>query len=354
LAYPTPSPLQIIPEPTLTEIKEPTEIPGKKNNERYFDTSPGTRTSSPVLCSGSLKKPVSFQNVFQILFFRHEFIHFPSITPCRAMSPVSSMNMVTSRDGTRIAFEKHGRGPALIIVLGALCDRNFASTPHLVEVLAHDFTVYNYDRRGKGDSGDTQPYAVEREIEDIEAMIDATNGEAYLYGHSSGGALALHAAAKPGSRIKKLALYEVPYNDDPQAKSAWKGYISQLTRLLAEGNRGDAVALFMQYTGMTARQIGGMRKAPIWPAMEMAAHTLAYDHMAILGQEAAVPPELVARVTVPALVMSGSASFPFMKTTAEILSTIMPNASLQILDGQTHDVSPEALAPLLVEFFQDP
>jgi len=197
------------------------------------------------------------------------------------------------------------------------------------------------------------PYAVEREIEDIEAMIDAAGGEAYLYGHSSGGALALHSAAKPGSRIKKLALYEVPYNDDPQAKSAWKGYISRLTTLLAEGNRGDAVVLFMQYTGMTAGQIAGMRKSPVWAAMEAAAPTLAYDHTAILGREASVPAGLVARVTVPVLVMSGSASFPFMKTTAEILSTIMPNASLQILDGQTHDVSAEALAPLLVEFFQD-
>ncbi len=264
------------------------------------------------------------------------------------------MNMVTSRDGTRIVYEKHGRGPALIIVLGALCDRNFASTPQLVEVLAHNFTVYNYDRRGKGDSGDTQPYAVEREIEDIEAIIDAADGMAYLYGHSSGGALALHAAAKPGTRIKQLAVYEVPYNDDPQAKSAWKSYISRLTTLLAEGNRGDAVALFMQYAGMTAGQIAGMRKAPFWPAMEAAAHTLAYDHTAVLGREAAVPIELVARVKVPVLVMSGSASFPFMKTTAEILSTIMPHASLQILDGQTHDVSPEALAPLLVEFFQHP
>jgi pimeloyl-ACP methyl ester carboxylesterase len=263
------------------------------------------------------------------------------------------MNTVTSRDGTRIAYEKHGRGPAIIIVSGALCDRNFASMPHLVEVLAHDFTVYNYDRRGKGDSGDTQPYAVEREIEDIEAMIDAAGGETYLYGHSSGGALALHAAAEPGSRIKKLALYEVPYNDDPQAKSAWKSYISRLTTLLAEGNRGDAVALFMQFTGMTAGQIAGIRKSPVWAAMEAAAPTLAYDHTAILGREASVPVGLVTRVTVPVLVMSGSASFPFMKTTAEILSTLMPNASLQILDGQTHDVSPEALAPLLVEFFQD-
>ena len=262
------------------------------------------------------------------------------------------MKTVTSRDGTRIAYEKHGRGPALIIVLGALCDRNFASTPHLVDLLATDFTVYNYDRRGKGDSGDTQPYAVEHEIEDIEALIDAADGEANVYGHSSGGALALQAAAKPGSRITQLALYEVPYNDDPQGKSAWRGYISRLTGLLADGKNGDAVALFMRYTGMSAGQVAGMRQSPVWPAMEAIGHTLAYDHTAILGPEAAIPTDLAARVRIPTLVMSGGASFPFMKATAGTLSKIIPRARLQILDGQTHDVSPEALAPLLVEFFQ--
>jgi pimeloyl-ACP methyl ester carboxylesterase len=259
---------------------------------------------------------------------------------------------VISRDGTRIAYEKHGSGPALIIVLGALCDRNFASTPFFIQLLAKNFTVYNYDRRGKGDSGDTQPYTVEREIEDIEILIDATGGGANVYGHSSGGALALLAAAKPGARIKRLALYEVPYNDDPQGKSAWRGYISRLTGLLADGKNGDAVALFMRYTGMSAGQVAAMRQSPVWPAMEAAGHTLAYDHTAILGQEAAIPTDIVARVRVPTLVMSGGASFPFMKATAETLSKIMPHARLQILDGQTHEVSPEALAPVLVEFFR--
>ncbi len=262
------------------------------------------------------------------------------------------MQTVTSRDGTKIAYEKHGSGPAVIIVLGALGDRNSASTPQLVELLARDFTVYNYDRRGKGDSGDTQPYAVEREIEDIEALIDAAGGEAYVYGHSSGAALALLAAAKPGSRVKQLALYDVPYNEDSQGKAAWKGYISRLTGLLADSKNGDAVALFLQYTGLSAEQVAGMRRTPFWPAMEAAGHTLAYDHTAILGQEAAIPTDRAAGVTVPTLVMSGGASFPFMRATAERLSKIMPHARLRVLKGQTHDVSPEALAPVLAEFFQ--
>ena len=230
------------------------------------------------------------------------------------------MRTVTSRDGTKIAYEKHGSGPALIIVLGVLGGRTSASTPQLVELLAKDFTVYAYDRRGKGDSGDTQPYAVEREIEDLEAVIDAAGGEAYVYGHSSGGALALLAAAELGSKVRKLALYEVPYNEDPQGKAAWKDYISRLTRLLDDGKNGDAVALFLQYTGLSAEQVAGMRQAPFWPAMEAAGHTLAYDHAAILGPEAAIPTDRAAGVTVPALVMSGGASFPFMKATAERLS----------------------------------
>lgn len=264
------------------------------------------------------------------------------------------MSTIISKDGTRIAYEKHGNGPPLIVVLGALSNRTFGSTPRLTELLAKDFTVYNYDRRGRGDSGDTQPYAVEREIEDIEALIETGEGEAYIYGHSSGGALALHAAAELGNKVIKLALYEVPYNDDPQAKSAWKAYITQLTMLLDDGKNGDAVALFMQYTGIPAMQIAGIRNAPFWPVMERMGHTLAYDHTALLGQDAAIPISLAARVKIQTLIMSGGSSFPFMKTTAETLSTIMPHARFQILVGQTHDISPDALAPVLLEFFRYP
>jgi len=262
------------------------------------------------------------------------------------------METVTSKDSTKIAFEKRGDGPALIIVPGALADHTMAAVPQLAEMLAQDFTVYDYDRRGKGQSGNTLPYAVEREIEDLEALIDKAGGEAYVYGHSSGAALALQAAARPDSRIRKLALYETPYNDDPRARARWRGYIVQLTRLLAEGRKGEALELFLQYMGTLAEQVEVMRHAPFWPAMEAASPTLAYDHTAILGDEAAVPRDIAVRVTIPTLVMAGGASFPFMRTTAETLRSILPHARLQILEGQTHEVSPTALAPVLREFFR--
>ncbi len=262
------------------------------------------------------------------------------------------MEPVTSKDGTKIAFEKRGNGPALIIVFGALADHTMAGGPQLAEMLAQDFTVYDYDRRGKGQSGDTLPYAVEREIEDLEVLIGMAGGGAYVYGHSSGAALALQAAARPGSRIRKLALYEIPYNDDPQAKTRWKVYIAQLSRLLAEGKKGDAVTLFLQYMGTPAEQVEGIRHSPFWPAMEAASHTLAYDHTAILGDEAAVPRDIAGRVTIPTLVMAGRNGVPSMRKTAETLRSLIPHARLRILEGQTHEVSPAALAPVLREFFR--
>jgi pimeloyl-ACP methyl ester carboxylesterase len=261
------------------------------------------------------------------------------------------MDTVISQDGTKIAYDKQGEGPALILVDGALCTRSTGSKPKLVSLLAPHFTVYSYDRRGRGDSGDSSPYAVEQEIEDIGALIDEAGGTAYLYGHSSGGSLALEAAVKIGGKVSKLAVYEAPYNDDPQAQRAWGEYIEQLTEALAANRRGDAVALFMKYVGVPAEQVDGMRGTPFWPNLEAIAPTLAYDHTAILGQDASVPTQRAARVLVPALVMNGGASYPFMYDTARALSRAMPHAELRTLEGQTHEVNPETLAPVLVEFF---
>jgi pimeloyl-ACP methyl ester carboxylesterase len=261
------------------------------------------------------------------------------------------MNTVTSKDGTRIAYDKVGDGPAVILVGGALSARQSWSGPDLAQRLAPHFTVYNYDRRGRGDSGDTLPYAVAREIEDLEALIDAAGGAAALYGHSSGGSLALEAAAALGRKVSRVAVYEAPYDDAPQARQAWQGYIRQLTELLAAGRRGDAVALFMQYVGTPAAQIAGMRQAPFWRGLEALAPTLAYDHTAILGADPAVPFERVAGITAPALVMAGDASAPFLLVTAQTLSQAMPHARLRTLSGQTHNVSSEVLAPVLAEFF---
>lgn len=260
------------------------------------------------------------------------------------------MGTVRSKDGTAIAFDEQGHGPALILVDGALDTRSSGSKPELAKLLAQHFTVHSYDRRGRGDSGDTMPYAVDREIEDIEALIDRAGGSAFVYGHSSGACLALDATVKLGNTVKRLAMYEAPYNDDPPARQAWGDYIRDLTEALASDRRGDAVALFMALVGMPAAQIEGMRHAPVWGGMEAIAPTLAYDQRAI-GNDRSVPTERAALVKVPTLVMNGGDGAPFMLETATTLSKAIPAAKLSTLPGQTHAVHPEALAPVLVEFF---
>ena len=261
------------------------------------------------------------------------------------------MNTISSRDGTTISYEKQGDGPAVILVDGALSVYSSGGKWELAKRLASRLTVYGYDRRGRGGSGDTLPYAVDREIADIEALIDDAGGSAFLYGHSSGASLGMLAAVKLGGKVSRLAMYEAPYNDEPDAQQAWAGYLKGLGVALADGRRGDAVALFMRYVGTPADQVDAMRAAPFWPGMEAVAPTLAYDHAAIQGPANSVPTDVAARVTVPTLVLSGGASFPFMRDTARALSEAMPHSELRTLDGQTHDVSPGALAPVLLEFF---
>jgi len=261
------------------------------------------------------------------------------------------MNTLSSHDGTTIAYRKRGEGPALILVDGALTVHSAGSRSELASLLAPHFTVYGFDRRGRGESGDTLPYAVDREIDDIEALIDRAGGSAFLYGHSSGGPLAMRAAIRLGGKVRKIAMYEAPYNNDPGAQESWSQYLSQLRQALAEGRRGDAVALFMRLAGTPAEQVDGMRRAPFWPAMEAVAPTLAYDHAAILGEPWSVPAELAARVSVPALVMAGDAGLRFMPDAARVLSQAIPQGQLRMLEGQTHVVDPGVLAPVLVEFF---
>ena len=259
------------------------------------------------------------------------------------------MKKVYSKDGTPIAFDQLGQGPALILVAGAL--NTHADWTSKAACLAPHFSVFNYDRRGRGESGDTAPYAVEREIEDLDALITEAGGPAFVFGHSSGAALALEAAASLGEKVEKLAIYEAPYNDESEAKLAWRTYIQQLTELLAANRRGDAVALFMQYVGTPAEQIEAMRQAPMWPPLEAIAPTLAYDHTAILGKDNAVPTERAAHVLVPTLVMNGGASYPFMYETARTLSKAIPHARLRTLEGQGHGPADDVLASALNEFF---
>ncbi len=256
------------------------------------------------------------------------------------------MKKVISKDGTPIAFDQLGQGPAVILVCGGSVDRR--SNAPLGSLLAEHFTVFNYDRRGRGDSGDTAPYAVEREIEDINAVITAAGGSAFLYGTSSGAALALEAAAS-GLAITKLALWEPPFILDerrrPPADTA-KIY----TELVSAGRRGDAVEFFMaKVVGLPAEFVAEARKAPWWPAQEALAHTLAYD-ATIMG-DYSLPTKRAASVTAPTLVIAGGADFPWMRDTAQALADTLPNAQRRTLEGQTHDVAPDALAPVLVEFF---
>jgi pimeloyl-ACP methyl ester carboxylesterase len=263
------------------------------------------------------------------------------------------MEKVFSKDGTTIGFDRSGTGPAVILVAGALQYRAFdQGMKQLADLLSEHFTVINYDRRGRGASTDTLPYSLEREIEDIEALIDAVGGSASLYGISSGGALAMQAALQLRSKVKKLAIYEVPYNSDPTAMQAWNQYVNELRELLAANRKGDAVALFMRYVGAPVEQVEGMRQQPIWALFESIAPTLAYDHIGALGEDAAVPVERAARVLVPTLLISGGASFPFMRETANTLANAIPNAQQHTLEGQSHEVSAQALAPVLIEFFK--
>ena len=260
------------------------------------------------------------------------------------------MKQVQSADGTTIAYDQIGKGPAVILVDGALGSQADGFLVPLATGLSPHFTVITYDRRGRGESTDMQPFALEREIEDIEALINEAGGEAFLYGISSGAALALEATIKLGHKVKKLALYEPPYNDDETARLALRNYKQQLAEVLAEGRKGDALALFMMLVGMPPEHLEGARKLPMWPMWEAVAHTLPYD-AAALGEDGSVPTEKAARVPVPTLVMDGSASFPFMNTTAVALAKAIPNGEHRTLEGQTHEVEAKVLAPALVEFF---
>ena len=256
------------------------------------------------------------------------------------------MDTVTSRDGTTIAFDRLGDGPPVVLVSGGSVDRG--SNASLAEVLARRFSVYNYDRRGRGPSGDTQPYAVQREIEDIEAVIAAAGGSAGLYGSSSGAALALEAAAA-GAAVTKLALWEPPYigeghpRPDPDTASIYR-------RFVADGRRGDAVEYFMaKVVGMPAEFVEFARSQPWWPAQEALAHTLAYD-AEIMG-DYTIPTERIAAVTIPTLVLTGGASFDWMVETGRAIVAALPNGRHQSLEGQSHDVSADVLGPVLAEFF---
>src|SRR5688572_7412893 len=258
---------------------------------------------------------------------------------------------VVSKDATRIAYEKSGKGPNLIVVNGALSYRKSKGVKELVDKLAQDFTVTSYDRRGRGKSGDTKPYHVEKEIEDIEALIDEAGGTAYLFGVSSGAALALNAANKLGQgKILKLALYEPPFGfAKVMGQKEYDDEKNKINELVGANKPGDAIAVFFQSLKTPADQIEAMKKSPEWNDMESVGHTLVYD-FEILG-DGNIPLSLAKNVNVPTLILDGEKSFDFMHSTADMLAKNIPNAKRKTLKGQTHELSPDVIAPVLKEFF---
>ena len=265
------------------------------------------------------------------------------------------MEQVTSKDGTKIAFDRSGEGPPIILVGGALNTRSFGPNGSLVPLLARHFTVVNYDRRGKGDSGDTQPWAVEREIEDIEALIEASGGSAYVYGISSGAAIALEAASR-GLAIEKLALYEAPFIVDDSHSPLADDYLARLEGLVAQGRRSDAIRLFMREgVGLPAVFVALMRFMPAWSKLRAVAHTLPYDAAIVYDYQKGqpLPTDLWASATMPTLAAVGGKSPDWMRHAMRELADVLPNARHHTLEGQTHIVKAEILAPVLVEFFDN-
>jgi pimeloyl-ACP methyl ester carboxylesterase len=264
------------------------------------------------------------------------------------------MNRVTSSDATTIAFDRSGEGPAIILVGGAIQHRAIDErTTALAALLARRFTVFHYDRRGRGDSLDTPPYAVGREVDDIAALIDDAGGSASLFGMSSGAVLALDAAAR-GLAVSKLALYEPPFIVDDSRPPLPEDYVEQLTEMTSTGRPGDAVAYFMtEGMGMPPDTVAPMRDAPFWPAIEAVAHTLAYDGTIMRGTMGGgpLPATRWASVTVPALVMDGGDSPAYQRNAVRALADLLPGAQRRTLEGQTHEVDPALLAPVLEVFF---
>ena len=265
------------------------------------------------------------------------------------------MQTVTSPDGTTIAYDTYGSGPALILVGGAFQYRAFdPASAQLAQLLGQRFTAVHYDRRGRGDSTDTPPYDPAREIEDLAAVIEQVGGPARLFGMSSGGVLALEAAAR-GLDIARLAVYEPPLVVDDTRDPLPPDYVTTLDALVGERRRGDAVAYAMTTAmGVPEEMVASMRQGPAWAAFEAVAHTLAYDgaFMAHLMQGRPLDPAAWGTAELPVLVISGGDSPPWMRHAAEAVVQALPKARSRTLAHQTHAVAPEVLAPVVADFLK--
>lgn len=252
------------------------------------------------------------------------------------------MEHVSSADGTAIAYQARGQGPALILVVGAFSDH--ASTATLAAGLAGRFTVYEYDRRGRGQSGDQASYAIEREVEDLGALIGAIGQPVLLFGHSSGGALVLETAATD-RRVSKLVVHEPPYYPGGPSDAL----AGELAGLVAAGQESEAAVRFLKLVRTPAPVIEQMRAGRYWVRMTAMARTLPYEVR--LARNGNVPVELCSRITAPALVLAGGASPPVARQVADTIAAAAPHGTARVLDGQGHGVADDVLIPVLTEFF---
>ena len=261
------------------------------------------------------------------------------------------MPTVTSADGTTITYETVGSGPALILVDGAMCYRAQGPSRDLAAALSDTYTVYFYDRRGRGDSGNTLPWSADREIEDLAALLAAAGGTAYLFGASSGAVLAADAAHRlPG--FSRLALYEPPFIVDDTHPPRPATFLPETEALIAAGDPGGAVSKFLRSVGMPGFAVRILALLPPFRKLKAVAHTLPYD-LRILGDTGRGEPLDPARwsgVTVPALVLDGGKSPQYMRHAARALSEALPKAEYRTLPGQTHLVKASVVGPAVKEF----
>jgi pimeloyl-ACP methyl ester carboxylesterase len=258
------------------------------------------------------------------------------------------MKTTQSKDGTTLAYDVHGKGQPLIYITGAACFRKFKPVEQAAKVFAKQFSVYNYDRRGRGDSGNNLPWSLEREVEDIEAMVDAAGGQAFIYGHSSGAVLALEASMRLGEKVRKAIIHDAPYVLDQKEKHDYSRLSQNVNQLLKDGENAKAMKSFLSGIGMPKAFVFLLPMTPGWKTMKSLAPTLAYD----MSLTADLPPSRCAQaIKVPIQIMVGGKCPPNMREVSALLGKTIPNSTIAVLEGQDHMVHAKVMLPAMVDFF---
>ncbi len=262
------------------------------------------------------------------------------------------MAFATSKDGTEIAYSIEGAGPGVLLVDGALCHRTFGPMKDIAEALGQDYQVYYYDRRGRGESGDTEPWSLDKEIGDIEAMLEAAGGQAFVLGVSSGALLAAHAARKLKG-IKKLVLYEGPMVVDENYPTLPENFMPEMRRAVVENRTGDVLKMFLKRVGTPGFMVWIMSLTPVWKQLSKSALTLHHDLDIVEPFQHQQPLKQAdwTGIDAPTLVMDGGKSPAYMRNAQKQWSEVLPNATYRTLPGLNHSVKAEVIAPVLREFF---